>query len=85
MYSNVLTVSGKYDDLHTSPSSTTKDKEDERHYKLRERPTGAFSRSVSVPNGLTPSEVVTKLDNGVLSLTVPKVAKESQAKKITIN
>jgi len=41
-------------------------------YAFAERPYGAFERRVRVPKGVDPDRITAHLDNGVLSLIVPK-------------
>ncbi|KAK4058480.1 hypothetical protein OIO90_000642 [Microbotryomycetes sp. JL221] len=76
LHDNVLTISG-------STSSNTEEKHD--GYLVQERRFGSFSRSIAVPNGLSESEIKASMDNGVLKLEMPKAAKESEQKKITIS
>jgi HSP20 family protein len=59
---NVLTVSGEHRD-----ATEKKDK----HYLRRERRYGAFSRSVSLPDGVDASKVKATTHDGVVEVTVP--------------
>ncbi len=62
-------------------------KEDEevkaRQYHLRERRVGTFSRSVRLPAPVDAEQVEATYENGVLTLTLPKVA-ELRPKKIAV-
>jgi HSP20 family protein len=51
---------------------------------LREVPTGAFRRSVVVPEGVDADSIKARLENGVLELVLPDVLTEMQPKKIAI-
>lgn len=48
-----------------------------------ERAFGAFSRSVSLPQGLDPEQVTAEFDRGVLSVSIPK-PEERKPRKIAI-
>ena len=41
---------------------------------LRERPSGAFSRTLSLPDGVDGEQITARLEQGVLTLTMPKHA-----------
>jgi HSP20 family protein len=41
---------------------------------LRERPTGAFSRTLTLPDGVDTDQITARLEQGVLTLTMPKHA-----------
>jgi HSP20 family protein len=56
--------------------------ENERFYR-KERPTGTFSRTVTLPDAVDPDTVKAAYNNGVLKVQMEK-AKESKAKKIQI-
>ena len=72
---NRLCVSGKRDWDHETKSDT---------YYAYEREYGSFSRTFTLPDGADYEHVKSSLDNGVLSLWIPKKP-ESQAKKIAIS
>jgi len=60
---NVLTISGeRKSEQHT---------EQEGYYRL-ERPSGRFSRSLTLPDGVDPDSVQAHFDRGVLEITIPK-------------
>lgn len=50
---------------------------------VRERPSGDFSRTLRLSEGLDPSRVSAEFRHGVLTVTIP-VAEMAQARKITI-
>ena len=52
-------------------------------YLYQERRYGAFSRSITLPGGLKSDKVEAAMENGVLTLTIPK-AEEAKPKKITV-
>jgi HSP20 family protein len=62
---NVLTVSGERKTAH--------EEKHEGYYRL-ERATGAFSRSLTLPEGIDPESVTATFHNGVLEVRVPKPA-----------
>lgn len=59
------------------------DREDGGNYLLTERPSGKFHRVISLPTPLDSSKVEADLDNGVLTLNIPKT-EEAKPRKITI-
>jgi HSP20 family protein len=54
------------------------------NYHLVERSYGAFQRSLRLPFMANPDEVKASFDKGVLTVTVPKSAQQSRAKRIQI-
>ena len=60
---NVLTISGE--------RKTEQHTEQEGYYRL-ERASGAFSRSLTLPDGVDPDSVQAHFDRGVLEITIPK-------------
>ena len=60
---NVLTISGERRAEH--------EEHQEGYYRL-ERASGAFSRSLTLPDGVDPDGVQAHFDRGVLEITVPK-------------
>ncbi|KAI0328837.1 HSP20-like chaperone [Cubamyces sp. BRFM 1775] len=73
---NVLTVSGE--------SKFASDR-DEKGYVVRERRFGRFSRSLSLPEGTKPEDIKASMDNGLLTVTFPRVAAEQLPQRITIS
>ena len=61
----VLTVSG-------STQSESEEKDQEGNYIKKERHSGEFTRSFNVNKNLDKSDVKAKLENGTLTLTLPK-------------
>lgn len=60
---SVLTISGERRSEH----------EDRREgYRLIERASGAFSRSLTLPEGVDPQRVQARFDKGVLEVRIPK-------------
>lgn len=87
---NRLTVSGE---------AKTSEEHQEGDYAVRERLYGKFSRTLQLPVGtkvrplyylrscsryLQPEEVKAKMENGILSVTFPKVGKEQEPKRIAV-
>jgi HSP20 family protein len=60
---NVLTISGERTAEH--------DDRQEGYYRL-ERAFGAFSRSLTLPDGIDPESVQARFDRGVLDIRIPK-------------
>jgi HSP20 family protein len=71
---NVLTVSGERKTAH--------EEKHEGYYRL-ERATGAFSRSLTLPEGIDPESVTATFGNGVLEVRVPKPA-EATPRRVQI-
>jgi len=60
--------------------------EKSRDYSLRERQYGTFERTFPMPNGVDPSAVEARFNNGVLTVTMPKTIEvQKPAKKIEVN
>jgi HSP20 family protein len=64
---NMLTISGERKAEHES--------EQEGYYRL-ERAFGAFSRSLTLPDGVEPDGVQADFDRGVLEIRIPKPAQK---------
>ncbi len=71
---NVLTISGE--------RKTEHEEQHEGYYRL-ERATGAFSRSLSLPEGIDPDTVTASFEQGVLTVRIPKPA-QAEPRKVTI-
>lgn len=71
---NVLTISGE---------NRVESEVNEPTYHLRERRYGKFSRSLRFPTLVNADAVTANVDNGVLTLTIPK-AEETKPKRITV-
>jgi len=63
--------------------SKTKQEVKEEDYLYQERRYGAFSRSVVLPSGLKPDKAEATMEDGVLTLTIPK-AEEVKPKAIKV-
>ena len=61
---NRLTIDGE--------THSTEETENER-YVIRERHSGAFHRGLTLPQGLEEDNIEARFENGVLTLTVPRV------------
>ena len=72
---NVLSIHAK--------AEFAKENEDER-FIVRERRTGAFHRSLSLPESVDADEAATSYELGVLTVTLPK-SEEKKARKLTVN
>ena len=71
---NVLTINGK--------TEFAEDTKDER-FIIRERRSGAFQRSIRLPESVNADEAVTHYEHGVLSVTLPK-AEEKKARRLEV-
>lgn len=52
-------------------------------YHRREREAGKFSRSINLPDDIDSDKVDAKLENGILTMTIPK-AEKSKPRQITV-
>ncbi len=71
---NVLTIHGR--------TEFTEDTKDER-FIIRERRSGAFQRSIRLPESVNADDAVTHYEHGVLFVTLPK-AEEKKARRLEI-
>jgi HSP20 family protein len=71
---NVLTVSGE--------RKAEREDRDEGFYRI-ERASGAFSRSLTLPEGVDPGSVQAKFDRGVLEIRIPK-PEQRKPRKVAI-
>jgi HSP20 family protein len=71
---NVLTVAGE---------RRTEHEDKEAGYYRLERAMGAFSRSLTLPEGIDPDAVTATFDNGVLEVRIPKPA-EAKPRRVQI-
>jgi len=58
-------------------------KEDDDHFYRKERPTGMFTRTLSLQDAVDPDSVKAEYRNGILKVTMEK-AEKAKAKKIEI-
>jgi HSP20 family protein len=70
---NTLNISGEF----------VNEMDENETYLRNERPSGSFRRSLRFPTKLEASKAEAKLENGILTLRVPKVA-EAQPKSIKV-
>ncbi|KAH7890398.1 small heat shock protein [Phlebopus sp. FC_14] len=75
VHNNRLTVSGESKNTHAK---------DDAGYTIRERHYGKFTRTLQLPPGTKPEDVKAKMENGVLTVTFPKVNAEQQPHSIAI-
>ncbi len=67
---DVLRIEGEY-------------KQDENEYLLRELPNGSFTRTLRLPSAIEAESVEAKIEDGVLTLKLPK-AESARPKKIQV-
>lgn len=74
------------DDMLTIKGEKTYEREEEDvDFHLRERSYGEFQRSFRLPGGIDTTKVEAKLENGVLSVRLPKTAEaKEKARKIEV-
>jgi len=78
-----VTVSG--DTLTIKGEKRQEKEEKEENYYLCERSFGSFERSFSLPAGVDRDKIASKLEKGVLTVTLPKTPEAQQkAKKIEV-
>ena len=65
---HVLHISGETDDKN--------DEKEGRKYLVKERRHTSFSRSFSLPDGLDESAISATFENGILTVTLPKMPEE---------
>ena len=73
---NVMTISGEKREEKVEGA-------EDKDYYYKESHTGAFSRSFSLPSEVIADKAIADMKNGVLTISVPKIAPK-QAKKITV-
>ncbi|TKJ30884.1 MAG: hypothetical protein CEE40_03325 [Chloroflexi bacterium B3_Chlor] len=66
-----ITISGNT--LSISGETNEEEEVTEENYIRRERRHGSFSRSVVLPEGVDPDKAEATFDDGILTLTIPKV------------
>jgi hypothetical protein len=71
------------DDVLTVSASHEESAEEKDDFFRRERRHGAFSRSISLPEGVTADDIEATCSDGVLEVTFPK-PKEQERKPVTI-
>jgi len=71
------------DMIEISATCKKEEEKEEEGYSLKERSYSSFSRAVSLPASVTEEGATAKLENGVLTVTLPKT-KEAEKTKIPI-
>lgn len=72
------------DDILTITGETKEEREEKKdNYLLRERRTGKFHRSLRLPESVNADEAKTAYENGVLTVTFPKI-EAKKAKKLEV-
>ena len=69
-----LTISGKHEEA---------EEEKGKHFVRRERRYGAFSRTMTLPDGVDPKKIKASTHDGVLEVTIP-LPKEKAQEPVTI-
>jgi len=63
----------------------TETEEKKKDYHMKERSYGAFERSFRIPDGVDADKISAAFENGVLNVTLPKLAKaKSKERKIAV-
>ncbi|KAH7915184.1 HSP20-like chaperone [Hygrophoropsis aurantiaca] len=79
------TIDVNNDRLIVSGEVNTSSERDEEGYAVRERSCGKFSRTLQLPQNTKAEDVKAKIENGVLTVTFPKVKAQQEAQRVTIN
>jgi len=58
--------------------------DEESTYIIQERPSGKFNRTITLPDSVNASKAEAKMENGILSLSIPK-SDEAKPKTIKIS
>ena len=84
---NVLTISGRtsIETVHSEEGDATPNEstQEARTYLLRERRTGAFQRSIRLPDSVDIEQAETVYESGVLTITLPKL-EVKKAKQLVV-
>jgi HSP20 family protein len=72
---NILTIRGE---------SQSEEEKEEKNYRLRERRSGTFVRSFTLPGNVDEDAIEADFKNGLLKLRLPK-AQEEKTKRIRVN
>lgn len=76
-----VSLEGRQLTIHGTVAEVPED--DQRRYWLQGIPRGEFTRTVTVPSGVDADAIQAHVEQGLLTLTMPKVA-EAKARKIAI-
>ncbi|EGN99069.1 hypothetical protein SERLA73DRAFT_137190 [Serpula lacrymans var. lacrymans S7.3] len=74
-HNDLLTISGE---------SVLSEEHNDAGFAVRERSFGKFSRTLRLPQGTKPDDIKAKMENGVLTVTFPKVNPEQAPKRIAL-
>jgi len=77
-------ISVQNNTLIVSGESKLSSERTEEGYTVRERRYGKFSRSLPLPQGTQPQSIKASMQDGVLTVTFPKVTPEAERQKITV-
>jgi len=80
-----IRIHGKSETSYESPKEGEEGTEGQGKVWRSERKVGEFSRSFSFPQPVDQDRVQASMKNGILSLSVPKIKKHPETKKITIS
>lgn len=69
--------------IASKDEETKEEKSEEKHYILKERFSTSFDRAFTLPEEADEEKIAAAFSKGVLTLTVPKMAKK-EAKKINV-
>ncbi|CFX25194.1 Heat shock protein Hsp20 [Candidatus Filomicrobium marinum] len=72
---DMLTISGE---------KRLEKKEEKENYHFVERSFGRFQRSLRIPHSVNPDQVKAQVENGVLTITMPKNAEQERVRHIQI-
>jgi len=78
-----VTVTGDLLSIKGEFSAENEQKDEKRNYHRQERRFGSFCRQVTLPAGVNADACAADFENGVLTLTLPKV-EEAKVKKVQI-
>jgi len=79
-----ITVEARGDEVMISGSYSQEKNEDQNHYHRHELRQGSFSRTVTLPQEINPEQVVAKVDNGMLEITL-QPSKAIQSRTVPIS
>ena len=80
---NDLDIQIKGEILHLTGERKFEGEKNEGCYHRRERESGKFTKKITLPYQVEADKIKAKLENGILSVTMPKKAQE-KPKKITV-
>lgn len=59
-------------------------KEERKNFHMMERSYGAFHRSLRLPFPVDPAQVQARVDNGVLTVTIPKTGMKQRSQRVEV-